>query len=94
MVPGILRVIFKSGDRPGEYTPTFELTGGTATRLTIVATSAGAPTMPGLPNTGGGAAGDGTRHQSTWMVAIAMSTAALALTLATIKRRLGQYVVK
>ncbi len=94
MALGILRVIFKSGDRPGEYTPTFELSGGTATRLTIVATSAGAPAMPGLPNTGGGAAVNGTRRQSTWIVVIAMSAAALTLALATIKRRLGQYVVK
>jgi len=52
--PGLLRVLFRTGTQPGDYTPTFELTGGTATRVTIVATATNAPTMPGLPNTGGG----------------------------------------
>ena len=88
MAPGILRVIFRSGDRPGEYTPTFELSGGTATRLTIVATSAGAPAMPGLPNTGGGAAAGAVQSQSAWWLTSPLGAAALALALATIKRRL------
>ena len=88
--PGILRVIFKTGDREGEYVPTFELAGGTAARVTIVATSGNAPAVPGLPNTGGGAAADDARWQSTWLVVSAMSAAAIAFVLATLKRRLGQ----
>jgi len=62
--PGILRVTFRTGTLPGDYTPTFELTGGTATRVTIVATSATAPPMPGLPNTGGG--GLAARESHAW----------------------------
>lgn len=57
--PGMLRVLFRTGDRPGAYTPTFELSGGTAARMTILATAPAAPAPPGLPNTGaGGARGD------------------------------------
>jgi len=59
LAPGLLRVLFRTGTLPGDYTPTFELTGGTATRMTIVATTTDAPTMPGLPNTGGA-----TRHRA------------------------------
>jgi hypothetical protein len=88
--PGILRVLFRSGDRPGEYTPTFELAGGTATRLTIVATAASTPAMPGLPNTGGGAAAGAVRSPSAWWLTSLLGAAASALALATIKRRLDR----
>jgi hypothetical protein len=88
--PGILRILFRSGDRPGEYAPTFELGGGTATRLTIVATAASTPAMPGLPNTGGGAAAGAVQSQSAWWLTSLLGAAALALTLATIKRRLDR----
>lgn len=60
--PGILRVLFRTGTLPGDYTPTFELAGGTAARMTIVATTTDVPTMPGLPNTGGG--GGATRNSA------------------------------
>ncbi len=62
--PGILRVLFRTGTLPGDYTPTFELAGGTATRVTIVATSTTTPTMPGLPDTGGG--GLAARESHAW----------------------------
>ena len=88
--PGILRVLFRAGDRPGEYTPTFELAGGTATRLTIVATAASTPAMPGLPNTGGGAAAAAVRSPSAWWLTSLLGAAASALALATIKRRLDR----
>lgn len=54
--PGIMRVLFHTGDRAGAYTPTFELAGGTAARMTVVATATAAPAPPGLPNTGAGGA--------------------------------------
>jgi hypothetical protein len=53
---GILRVLFRAGDQPGNYTPTFELEGGTSVQMTIVAVPSPAgvgPVMPsGLPRTG------------------------------------------
>ncbi len=84
--PGILRVLFRTGDRPGAYTPTFELAGGTAARMTIVATAAGAPVMPGLPHTGAG----GARHDlAGWgggAAALAVLAALAAARLATTPR--------
>ena len=80
--PGILRVAFRTGDRPGDYAPTFELMGGTAARPTIVATAA-APAMPGLPNTGGGGGTVAPRQLPWW----AFGLLGLGLALPVVRRR-------
>lgn len=83
--PGILRVLFRTGTLPGNYTPTVELTGGTSVRPTIVATTTDAPTMPGLPNTGGGGASPARLGPGGWMRGVTL--AALAIVLAVLARR-------
>jgi len=82
LAPGLLRVAFRTGDRPGDYAPTFELMGGTAARPTIVATAA-APAMPGLPNTGGGGGTVAPRQLPWW----AFGLLGLGLALPVVRRR-------
>lgn len=86
--PGILRVLFRTGNRPGAYTPTFELAGGTAARMTVVATTSATPTPPGLPNTGAGGA---RRDLPAWgmgAAVLALLTVVAAVRLATRKNPL------
>jgi 4-hydroxybenzoate polyprenyltransferase len=46
--------------------------------------------MPGLPDTGGGAAAGAVQSPSAWWLTSLLGAAALALALATIKRRLDR----
>jgi len=83
---GLLRVLFRTGTQPGDYTPTFELTGGTATRVTIVATTTDAPTIPGLPNTGAGGMGRARFGSDGWVGVVAALVIAIALLLSAKSR--------
>lgn len=54
VVPGIIRVLFHTGDKPGIYQPTFELIDGTSVKVTVIAEGTSGATTPGMPRTGAG----------------------------------------
>ena len=83
---GIMRVLFRAGNQPGNYTPAFELEDGTTTRVTVVAVAGPAQGSVGLPRTGTGGAGGlnsgGMRGaQLAWAAAAALAAGGGALRL-------------